>query len=76
MELPKLVWLWRVLHEDFEGRESRILRMKTLQVDYMFIGDCFVRKVDHLDHFKGDPNYYLVKSKTSISLKKKLHWID
>lgn len=54
MELPKSVWPWRGLLEDIEGRESRIVRLKILQADYMFIGDCFVRKVEHLDHFKEE----------------------
>lgn len=54
MELPKSLWLWRGLHEDIEGRESRIVRMKILQADYMLIGDCFVWKVEHLDHFKEE----------------------
>lgn len=54
MEIPKSVWLWRVLHGDLEGRASRVVNMKILQADYMFIGDCFVRKLEHLDHFKEE----------------------
>lgn len=32
-ELAKSVWLLRILHEDFKGSESRIVRTKILQAD-------------------------------------------